>query len=294
MDATGLRCAGPGLSCRVGGGVHESRVKRGLLGALLVAALWAWCLAAAPAGAAPPRPICPSRQDVCVDRLLVQMQRNDEHLACSHNAAFALLYRRTTEGIRDAIRAGDFSDRPFWNQITTAFGRYYLDAFGAWRRGAASGTPGAWRIAFNAAKGKRVSTLGDLFLGINAHVNHDLAFVYYRLGARSHADHLQVNAVLTRVSASVLPEIAATLDPTVAGQSSSDPALELDIFAWRELAWHNARRLATAPDAAARHRIAAGIERHSVAMARRIRAAFTATPAVSRTRDAFCRRVHGR
>jgi hypothetical protein len=273
--------------------VNETRWRSAIIGAVLAAAL-CWGLASTTARAAPPGPICPSRQDACVDRLLVQMQRNDQRLGCRHNAAFALLYWRTTEGIRDAIRAGDFSDRPFWNQITTAFGRYYLDAFGAWQRRAGSGTSGAWRIAFNAARNARVSTLGDLYLGINAHVNHDLAFVYYRLGARNHADHLEVNAVLTRVSASVLPEIAATLDPTVAGQSSGDPTLQLDIFAWRELAWRNARRLATAPDAAARHRIAAGIERHSVALARRIRAAFAVAPAVSRQRDAFCRQVHGR
>jgi len=221
------------------------------------------------------------------------MQRNLDRLGCDHNAAFALLYWRTTEGIRDAIRAGEFDDRPFWNQVTTAFGRYYLDAFSAWRHDDRRHAPKAWRIAFRAAKRERVSTLGDLFLGINAHVNRDLAFVYFRLGATNRHDHLFVDTVLTRTRPIAYPEIIARFDPTLATQAPDDPALSLDVFAWRELAWNNAARLAAAPDAAARRSIAAGIERHSIAMARRIRAAFPATAAANRARDAFCAQVTG-
>jgi Family of unknown function (DUF5995) len=262
-----------------------------LLGAVVATVVWACAALATPAAGDPPGPFCPSRRDVCVDRLIGEMRQNERRLGCAHNAAFALLYRRTTEGIRDAIHAGRFSDRPFWNQITTAFGRYYLDAFRAWRRGARHGVPAAWRLAFDAARRERVSTLGDLFLGINAHVNHDLAFVYARLGARDHADHLEVNAVLTGVAGVVYPDIIARLDPTLGAQRSRDPRLELDIPGWRELAWRNSRRLLRAPDAAARRRIAGQIDRHSIAMARRIRAAFAVGPATSRARDGFCRRI---
>jgi hypothetical protein len=238
--------------------------------------------------AAASAPDCPRQRDACVDRLLADMEHNVERLGCDHNAAFALLYWRTTEGIRDAIRAGEFSDRPFWNQVTTAFGRYYLDAFTAWRRGHPGRVPKAWRIAFRAAADGQVATLGDLVLGINAHVNRDLAFVYYRLGVRNHDDHLFVNTVLARVQPVAYPEIIAALDPTMAGQAPTDPTLSLDIVAWRELAWRNAARLRRAPDRAARRAVAASIERHSVAMARRIRAAFPVTDEADRARDEYC------
>jgi Family of unknown function (DUF5995) len=261
-----------------------------MLGAVIAVVL-AMLAGAAPASAADP--ICPRQRDACVERLIVDMRRNYDRLGCDHNAAFELLYWRTTEGIRDALRAGAFSDRRFWNQITTAFGRYYLDAFTAWRRGESRRAPEAWRIAFRAAERGRVSTVGDLFLGINAHVNRDLAFVYYRLRVRSHADHLQVNDVLARVRPVVFPEMIAKLDPALALQSSGDPALSLDIFAWRELAWTNARRLARAHAGAPRRAVAAGIERHAVAMARRIRAAFPATHGGNRVRDTFCRQTRG-
>jgi hypothetical protein len=235
---------------------------------------------------------CPHGGDACVDRLVTDMQRNVDRLGCGHNAAFALLYLRTTESIRDAIRAGEFSHRRFWNRITTAFGRDYLGPLRAWRRGHGRHVAAAWRIAFRAAKHERVVTLGDLFLGINAHVNHDLAFIYYRLGVHNHADHLHVNTVLARVQPVVYAEIIATLDQTLGSQASNDPRLSLDIFAWRELAWRNAARLAAAPTRAARRRVSARIERHSIAMARRIRSAFPAAVAVNRTRDAFCAAHH--
>ena len=262
--------------------------KRFVVGAMLVTVLGLWIASTAATGAAVSTPDCPRQRDACVDRLLGDMQRNLDRLGCRHNAAFALLYLRTTEGIRDAIRAGEFSDRPLWNQVTTAFGRYYLDALRAWRRGDRRHAPQAWRMAFRAAEREQVSTLGDLVLGINAHINRDLAFVYFRLGAKNREDHLFVDTVLARTRPTAYPEIMAKLDPTLAGQAPNDPALSLDVFAWRELAWTNAARLAAARNAAARRSIAAGIERHSIAMARRIRAAFAVTAAGNRARNAYC------
>lgn len=256
-------------------------MKTRLTGAALAAVL-----AMAVAGSADAS-VCPRQRDACVDRLITSMERNYDRLGCSHNAAFALLYLRTTEGIRDAIRADEFSDRPLWNQITTAFGRYYLDPLEAWQRRHWRRAPLAWRIAFRAAKRKQVSTLGDLFLGISAHINRDLAFVYYRLSLQNYDDHLHVNAILDRVRPGALAEIIDRLDPDLAGQTSNDPTLKLDIVGWRERAWINAQRLAAAPDRAARRAVAAAIERRSIRMARRIRAAFPATD--STRRDAFCR-----
>jgi hypothetical protein len=94
--------------------------------------------------------------------------------------------------------------------------------------------------------------------------------------------------VLTRTRPIAYPEIIAKLDPTLAGQAPNDTTLSLDVFAWRELAWTNAARLAAARNAAARRSIRADIERHSIAMARRIKAAFPVTAAANRARNAHC------
>jgi Family of unknown function (DUF5995) len=240
------------------------------------------------AAAASSKPICVSQRDACVDRLVAEMQQGVDRLGCDHGAPFAYLYERTTEGIREALQADAFSDRPLWNQVTTAFGRYYLDAAAAWREGHRSRVPKAWRLALAAARDGRVVTLGDVFLGINAHINRDLAYVYARFGVRRHEDHLVINGVLASVQSSVLPELIARYDPTLAAQRPADPALSLDIFAWRERAWRNAKRLRTAPSRSARQRVAARIERRSSAKARQIRAAFPATADEGAARDAYC------
>jgi RimJ/RimL family protein N-acetyltransferase len=48
------------------------------------------------------------------------------------NKPFALLYLRTTEAMRDANTAGEFSDPVFWDTVVIpTFANYYLDAYAA-------------------------------------------------------------------------------------------------------------------------------------------------------------------
>jgi len=237
--------------------------------------------------------VCRSGADKCLDKIVRQMTKNYRHLGCDHNSAFALLYLRTTESVRDAARLGEFRDRQWANTITPTFGRYYLDAYELWKRGHNDGVPEAWRIAFDAAKHKSVSTLGDIYLGINAHVNRDLAFAQYRVGMFSddgtsrYADYNHINTVLIRARQISFPEIIATLDSSV--ETTPLPSgIDLNIFAWREVAWRNAERLAAAPNHKARRLIAAEIEENAANMARAIAAAFPADDSFNQFRDAYC------
>ena len=237
--------------------------------------------------------ICPSGAEQCVDTTVKRMQDNLAADGCDHNATFAALYLDTTLEIRAAIRNDEFSDRPFWNQIAETFGTYYLDSFDDWTKGHDARVPEAWRIAFDDARTGRTSTLGDIFLGINAHVNRDLAFVYYQTGAADFADHLHVNTVLGRAAQTAYPDIYAHLDDTIYAQLATVPAgLDLDVYAWRDQAWANAQRLAGAADAAARGRIAAEIEASAAARAHAIEAAFPASAGADAARDAFCEAHH--
>lgn len=269
-----------------------------------------------PVGLAPPgygvgQPACPSGNDRCVDVVTAEMARHLEARGCDHNAVFALLYLRTTEGIRDHIRAGHFLDRPLLNREATAFARYYLDAFSAWERGHTSRVPAAWRMAFEAAADRELHTFGNMFLGINAHVNRDLPFVLYRLGMvgddagydARYEDHGRVNAVLTATRPVAFPQIGLTLDRTIFDPSLL-PAMAPDLTdpllvpTWRQHAWEQAERLAAAPDAAARAAVAADIEAHAAAVAEGIIAA-TRYDAVVRDgvsadlRDAYCAAQRG-
>ena len=180
------------------------------------------------------------------------------------NRPFALLYLRTTEGMRAANAEGEFSNPAFWDSaVIPTFAAYYLDAYAAWRHGDEKDVPPAWRIAFR-ARPDRLTCTQLIYLGINAHVNHDLAFVIDDLGPRyTYADHKHVDDILLdRVGPVVYPEIAHDLCPDL----FTDPVpatADRDIVAWRQLAWENALRLRQAPDERSRRVVARQIRRHA-------------------------------
>jgi len=180
------------------------------------------------------------------------------------NRAFALLYLRTTEGMRDASSAGEFSDPGFWDRrVIPAFADYYLSAYDAWRRSARDEVAPAWRIAFGApASGLTCTQL--LYLGVNAHVNNDLSFVIEDLGPRyRYPDHRHVDDVLVhRTRPVVYPEIQRHLCPELFSETVPADA-DRDILAWRQLAWDNSRLLLEAGTSRARVALAASIRRHA-------------------------------
>jgi uncharacterized protein DUF5995 len=186
------------------------------------------------------------------------------------NRPFALLYLRTTEGMRDANREGEFSDPAFWDaEVIPTFAEYYLDAYAAWDRGDKNEVDPAWRIAFRADP-DRLTCTQLIYLGINAHVNNDLAFMIEDMGPRyTYEDHLHVDDVLAfRTRPTVYPEIQRELCPNLFTEPV--PPADANIFVWRELAWQNGQRLLNAPTDKARDAIAKDIRKHAKDQAREI------------------------
>ena len=149
----------------------------------------------------------------------------------AQNRPFALLYLRTTEGMRDANLAGEFSDPQFWDtRVIPTFASYYLDAYAAWKRGDLRAVDPAWRIAFRANPAKLTCTQ-LIYLGINAHVNNDLAFMAEEMGTRyAYPDHKHVDDVLAfRTRPVVYPEIQRELCPGLFSEVVPSDA-DADIF----------------------------------------------------------------
>jgi hypothetical protein len=217
-------------------------------------------------------PVAPAWADHSTDHTIAQMTAHYQDPALElQNRPFALLYLRTTEGMRDANHAGEFSDPGFWDaEVIPTFATYYLDAYAAWERGDRRAVDPAWRIAFRANPGKLTCTQ-LLYLGINAHVNNDLAFMIEEMGARyTYPDHKHVDDVLAfRTRPVVYPEIQRDLCPGLFSEVVP-PTADVDIFAWRQLAWDNAQRLVAAPTARDRERVARQIRRHAKDKAREI------------------------
>lgn len=211
----------------------------------------------------------------CVNAVIREMTRRFDPLAdaCNHNSMFALTYLRTTEQyLVSATSEGFFTDPSFINHQDAVFARYYFDAWDAYRAGDLAHTSPAWQLALNAADGRKVSGMGNLLLGMSAHVNRDLPMVLADIGlvkpdgSSRKPDHDKVNQFLNLVMEPLLDEAAARFDPTVDdgqydGSTLDETAFLQLLVGWREGAWRNAEALVNAPTPAARALVVAEIER---------------------------------
>jgi hypothetical protein len=249
--------------------------------------------------------ICNSGKNSCVAAVLREMDRRLAPLqaSCSHNAMFSLLYDHITRQYYQTVVADPnfFNSNRFVNHEDAVFASYYFSAFDNYASGNLTAVPQAWQIAFSAAATHQVSGIGNILLGVNAHIRRDLPFVLYRIGLTEDdgsslkPDHDKVNQILEAAFASAIDDASAHLDPSV--NPNFPPALASWGFAtefqavevWREEAYRNAEALAAAPDDAARALISQQIEDNAAASATAIRDATLYAPlSSSASRDAYC------
>jgi Family of unknown function (DUF5995) len=238
----------------------------------------------------------------CIDEVVAEMTARYEPLAaeCDHRAPFALMYLRVTEAVGREERTGSLrADREYLSRLDAVFAKLYFDASDAWAAGRMQAVPAAWQIAFGAAERRRASGIGDLLLGMNAHISRDLPFAVADLGlGPGHAKAFRkINAVLADVQPAILREASARFDPSIAGFEL--PLLEVDaasvgvlIGRWRDEALEDGRQLLRAGSPAARAAVIREIEDDA---AGRAAAIVAATSRVSfsdagKARDRSCER----
>lgn len=249
--------------------------------------------------------VCVSGKVQCIDAAVREMERRYRPLAasCSHQALFALTYLRVTQTYAWSARQPGYYPDPGWTTHSVAvFAKYYLQAYDAWTAdNDSAAVPKAWRTAFAGARDGALSGAGNFFLGLNAHINRDLAFAMAAAGlttadgrsAKPNFD--RVDRLLNSVTTPLVAELSARLDP-----SMDDTALPFGVdtvatanlmFAWREQAWRNAELLSnplTRPVAAA------SVEANSVTQATAYRTTLAYAPPVTTRadRDAWCAAHH--
>lgn len=247
---------------------------------------------------------CGVGSPACIRDVVAEMTRRYDVLAarCSHEAPFALTYLRVTQAVeRPGTRR--FQSREYLNHLDAVFANLYFSAYDNWQAGRMQLVPEAWRTAFDAADRETVSTLGDILLGMNAHISRDLPFALARAGLHEpdgrsgRADFISVNGLLGDVTSGMLREQAARFDPTLT--STVLPAIQLDpsnlqqlLTAWRSEAWRNAERLLATRTPAQHARVARTIELGAAGRARLI-ASLTSNLVIgpaAKQRNAYCER----
>jgi hypothetical protein len=248
---------------------------------------------------------CSAGRPTCVQQTIQTMKRRWAPLdsSCDHKAVFSLAYLRTTQEYADTAAQPGFYDDVAWvNHEDAVFSQFYFRAYDDYASGHLSAVPEAWRIAFGAANNRSVTGVGDLLLGMSAHVNRDLPFVLAGVGIVTpdgktrKPDHEQINRMLNKVVQPLIDEEAKLYDHNMNAANSpygiSYTALMQLLVTWRENAWDNAEALVTAPDAASRAAVAQQIESSAAVTARSIVASNTAPPTYTATRDAYCASTH--
>jgi len=164
---------------------------------------------------------------------------------------FAVLYRTVTAAVKAGIAQNRFEDGPRMGRLDVVFANRYLDAFHAYRNG---GTPTeSWRVAFGAGKSRRAVIMQHLLLGMNAHINLDLAIAASEVCpgaaiAGLERDFNEINTVLATLETGVEGEVCA-LSPWIDKLDHIDPRVgrtvaNFSIDKARAHSWKVAQRLA--------------------------------------------------
>ncbi|WP_118914054.1 DUF5995 family protein [Mycobacterium shigaense] len=171
----------------------------------------------------------------------------------SHIGYFAVLYRRTTLAIRDAVKAGAFEDGPRMEALDVAFARRYFNAVNAYfQPGSADGPTLPWEVAFLGDHDGQAIILQHLMAGLNAHITFDLGLAVHAIAPESmdslEVDFFRVNKVLCQQLPGVL-KVIDQLSPEIRWTRWLIPGevqvLDRTLMKLRRGAWDFAYYLAT-------------------------------------------------
>jgi hypothetical protein len=228
--------------------------------------------------------VCTRGGPACMQAVVAEMTQRLERLAatCDHLAPFAVMYRQVSREVRSSVRARRYRDPGYVAHLDAVFATLYFRALDDWRLGRRDEVPRAWRVAFSAAEGRRVTALGDLLLGMNAHISRDLPYALAAVGLRlagggdAVPDVVDVNGDILPAQDAMLDEVARRFDPTVRTATAISPTGDPEevaetIAAWRLEAVDNARRLLAARTRVERRRVDTEIDANATLRALLIR-----------------------
>lgn len=199
---------------------------------------------------------------------------------------YAVITRRVKATI-EGSRGPGFLEPQWISNLAGLFCQYYLRALSA-SLAAAPQASAAWTIAFQSGDGGEGAPSLDALLGINAHINFDLAQGLYdnivahravknpRLLGRYQHDHDLVNSIL----ASAMPEILSILtrryrcplsSMATRTRSLEDAASRVVMFAlrrWRDRVWGDLLEMLEAREPQGRAAVHSRMDRSSARIAR--------------------------
>jgi hypothetical protein len=203
-------------------------------------------------------------------------------------AIFVTAYLNITRALKQSAEAGLFQDNAWATRYGICFANLYRTALLAYQRGDWNALPKAWRISFDTSRSNGALAIQDLVLGINAHINHDLALALAEVTIdpqrpARYADHCKVNQVLRAATDPMQDRLGQLYAPILNLLDRTCDRLDEEIACFsvekaRESAWLAAVALANARDDDERAALRAGLNDRSAVLARLILAPTFAHP----------------
>ena len=201
----------------------------------------------------------------------------DQH---DRRAIFATAYLTITRAIKQSVDAGLFQDNAWVTRYALCFANLYRTALLAFEQGDLGALPKAWRISFETSRNNAALAIQDLVLGINAHINHDLALALVEVTIdpqrpTRYADHCKVNDVLRAATDLMQQRLGQLYAPILNLLDQACDHLDEAVACFsvekaREAAWLSAVALANARDDSERAALRAGLNDRSAVLARLI------------------------
>jgi hypothetical protein len=165
-------------------------------------------------------------------------------------AVFLSIYTEMTGAVAERIQEDRF-DNPDWvGEYLVAFANLYRKAVRDYETGNLASLSDPWQLAFEAAEDGNSLVLQDALLGVNAHINYDLALAVDEAGVRpdrqtKYEDHSRITDVISAViddAQDSLVEYGAdgieTVDESLG--HLDEQAMVLTIDECRDSAWRTA------------------------------------------------------
>ncbi|MCC2336378.1 DUF5995 family protein [Cellulomonas wangsupingiae] len=167
-------------------------------------------------------------------------------------ASFTRLYHVITRRIGEMVESGEFRSSPFLVRLDLEFAQRYFQAL---RRYAVDvrTAPGVWRVLFDNRHDPRVPPVNSAVLGVNAHINFDLAHALVATwrhvapdgeDAAQHHDYGLVNDVFQAEMDGLREELGSLLSHGPDGAPwdvGANWLSDLVIRFTRDLAWQEAQ-----------------------------------------------------
>ena len=196
---------------------------------------------------------------------------------------FLHCYSLMSGNVLAAVRARQFADSDWVANLMHHFAGYYFEPLAAYDAGEAGQrpVPAVWRHAHGMARDEEATAAQHLLVGVNAHINYDLALAVYDLlepqwydlsrveKRRRRDDHDLINVIIADTVNRVQDEVIERHDPwmelvdRIAGDLDEWLAAQM-IRIWRDRVWERAGQLLEAESASERELVRAAMERDAL------------------------------